>query len=382
MLPVAKWKRMTGNPALIDWIRRRIAAEGWVTFRWFMEQALYHPQHGYYASGRAAIGRKGDYFTNVSVGPLFGRLLAAQFSEMREHLGRPAPFTIVEQGANDGQFAKDVLAAIQETRGAADMASLRYVIVEPFERLRNRQIETLGDFSNVSWQTSLAAIEPFEGVHFSNELIDAMPVHLVRFVNGQWLERYVSARWELVDGPVSSGELSKRLERIPRIENYRTEVNLDAPAWIRQLSAKLTRGYVLAVDYGYPRDVYYNPERSGGTLACYSRHRRNDSPLEAVGEADITAHVDFTSLAEQAAERGLELAGFTDQHHFMVGLGKTELAGHEEGQTPENQKRLRAFATLMHPALMGGAFKVLALRKGIGDMPLRGFEGVSNPKCL
>src|SRR3954467_11801091 len=146
-------------------IREKIRVDGPQPFAWFMEQALYHPQHGYYSSGRATIGRKGDYFTNVSVGPLFGRLLAAQFAEMWERMGRVYAFTIVEQGAHDGQFANDVLGAAQKD-SPEFFEAVRYQIIEPFSIWQGRQTQTLKRFHDkVEWSRSIA---PFTGVHFSN----------------------------------------------------------------------------------------------------------------------------------------------------------------------------------------------------------------------
>ena len=370
---------MPGNPELIEFIRARIVSGEPVPFRWFMEQALYHPRHGYYASGRAVIGRRGDFFTNVSVGALFGKLLARQFLEMWEHLGRPDPFTLVEQGANTGEFAADVLTALRAASPGCFDAS-RYVIVEPFAPLRERQETTLRMFPQVGWRGSLAGLEPFCGVHFSNELIDAMPVHLVRFAGGAWHELCVNDRFELVDGPLSSGALEEATTQLPRIENYRTELNLDVRGWIEELSGRLTRGYVLAIDYGFPRDVYYSAERAAGTIACHSRHQKSGNPLENAGLADITAHVDFTGLAGYAEKSGFTLAGYADQHHFMVGLGSREFADAPGAPDPERQKSMRAFKTLMHPGFMGLAFKAIALRKGVGENPLQGFAYSSDAR--
>src|SRR3954470_18244877 len=178
-----------GNPDLVGFIRDAIRRDGPVTFAWFMEQALYHPHFGYYSSGRCQIGRKGDYFTNVSVGPLFGKILAAQFAEMWKVLGRPDDFTIVEQGAHHGDFAKDVLMALTDLP-----ATIHYRIVEPFPILQARQEETLNAFSErVTWCNSLTNLESFSGVHFSNELLDAMPVRLVtRDGKGEWQEKFVA----------------------------------------------------------------------------------------------------------------------------------------------------------------------------------------------
>ena len=370
---------MSGNPDLIEFIRARIALDGPVPFRWFMEQALYHPQHGYYASDKAAIGRDGDFFTSVSVGALFGKLLAAQFVEMWTRLGRPVPFTLVEQGANTGDFAHDALSAIQAS--APDcFEAVRYRIVEPLERLRARQQSRLAAFSQVAWHKALEELEPFVGVHFSNELIDAMPVNLVRFSNGAWHEQYVDADFQWIDRPLSSSELALQTAFLPRLENYRTEINLESHAWIGAVASRLLSGYVLAVDYGYSREVYYSPERTEGTLATYADHKRGDNPFLDIGLADLTAHVDFTSLAEHAEQRGLELAGYTDQHHFMVGLGSRVFADVTGPPNPARHKEMRAFQTLMHPNFMGLAFKAVALSKDVAAIPLIGFGFASEPR--
>lgn len=372
--------------SLIEFIRERIRRGGPVPFRWFMQQALYHPLHGYYASGRAAIGRHGDYFTSVSAGPLFGKLLCSQFREMWERMGRPAQFTLVEQGANNGDFAHDVLRA-----AAPDFfEAIRYTIIEPFPILRERQRLALAGFSRVQWRESLAELEPFRGAHFSNELLDAMPVHLVKFKEGEWRERYVDCRdrrFEFIDGPVSSAGLSQHLKKLPLhcMENYTTEINLDALDWIETLSTRLVAGCVLIADYGWPRAVLYAGDRCTGTLACHSKHRRSFDPLQAAGNADITAHVDFTSLAERAERGGFRVAGFADQHHFMVGLGQNEFPDTREIPNAEKAKALRAFNTLMHPNFMGMSFKFLALEKPAvaGPVgPLAGFQFSTNPRTV
>lgn len=363
---------MTGNPQLIAKIRAQIAAHGPMTFRDFMAAALYDPEHGFYTSGRAQIGRRGDFFTNVSVGPLFGQLLARQFAEMWSRLGKPAEFRLVEQGANTGDFCADVWRA-----AAPDFrAALRYTIIEPAPRLRARQQETLAGFlDQMTWCDSLTQLTPFCGVHFSNELLDALPVHLIRFHDGEWHERGVDENLALIDLPHCGAELSERIKTLPLppLENYETEVNLAARTWIREVAAKLTRGYVLTIDYGYPRDIFYAPERHHGTLTCYAQQRRSFDPLQEIGESDLTAHVDFTSLAEDAIAAGCALAGFTDQHHFLVPLARDLFA-----ENPPSAKEARALQTLIHPQFLGTTFKVLALQK---DAPanLTGFEFATDP---
>ena len=345
-----------------------------------MATALYHPRHGYYTSGRAAIGRRGDFFTNVSVGALFGRLLARQFAEIWQRLGEPVEFTIVEQGAHGGDFACDVLAGLREF--APDcFAAAAYRIVEPGSVLREAQAVKLAGFGGkVRWAT---ALEQFSGVHFSNELIDALPVHAVTWTGDEWRERHVGLRddrFVFTDGPISSETLRAHLALLPPVSpGCETEVNLAALDWVADIGSKLERGCVLTIDYGFPRAEYYRADRIGGTLTGYAHHRRETDLLARPGEIDLTAHVDFTSLAEQGARCGLRLAGFTDQHHFMVGLGRLHFP---DGTVPD-AREMRAFKTLMHPTHMGLSFKVLCLEKGLADSaPLAGFHFAPTPPRL
>ena len=358
----------SGTPELIQLVHAEIRAQGPISFAAFMERALYHPAHGYYSSGRCEIGRAGDYFTNVSVGPLFGRLMAAQFAEMWETLDRPQNFIIVEQGAHDGAFARDVLAAAQ-THHSDFFAAVRYEIVEPFPILRARQMAALAEFAHkVQWRASLEDLPPFRGVHFSNELLDAMPVHLVRWTGTEWLERHVGERngqLAFVDLPLSSRALADRLALIetPLPDGYETEVNLAAFEWMTALAPKLINGFVIAVDYGWPRAEFYAPHRTTGTLRCSAQHKVVASPLEQIGDADMTAHVEWTSIAKRAQQCGIEIAGFTDQHHFITGL----LAGAAAAQFGETAaaKTTRQLQTLLHPQYLGMKFQYLVLVKGI-----------------
>ncbi|MDB6154282.1 MAG: hypothetical protein JWL90_2735, partial [Chthoniobacteraceae bacterium] len=235
-------------------IRDAIARRGPIPFRDFMAEALYHPEFGYYGSGKAAIGRGGDFFTNVSVGPLFGALLARQFAQMWERLGAPAQFDLVEQGAHRGAFANDVLAALQSTDPDC-FESLRYTIIEPGKVQREAQAAALAHWSNIRWVDDLEALPAFEGVHFSNELLDAFPVHLVRWTGDQWEELHVTfdeGRFKFVPAALSSQLLGDQLAQLPFPfpAGYTTEINLTALEWVDQLARKLERGYLLAIDYG------------------------------------------------------------------------------------------------------------------------------------
>lgn len=363
--------------SLVSQLRAEIERSGPIPFRRFMERALYDPVHGYYAAGKAAIGREGDFVTSVSAGPLFGRLLMAQFEEMWRNLGRPSVFELVEQGANQGDFAHDVLCAAGEYAGFAK--ALRYRIIEPFQVNAERQRARLEKFSGrVIWYDELEEMPPFTGVHFSNELVDALPVCAVEFRGGKWRERCVTwcehgLGW--TDRPIACPAVLKLLARAPCAEGYQTEVSPGAAVWLGQAAARLERGYVLVADYGFARADYYLPERREGTLTAYSRQRRRADVLADPGGQDITAHVDFTALAEAGLERGLALAGFADQHHFLAALGRTVFQDITDPAelTPERRKAVRAFTMLAHPSMMGLGFQYLALAKG-APLQLRGFE--------
>ena len=327
-----------------------------------MEQALYHPQYGYYSSGRAAIGRKGDYFTNVSVGPLFGRLLAAQFIEIWERLGQIDNFAIVEQGAHDGQFARDVLAAVR-VRSPECFSALRYRIIEPFPFWQDRQSQTLEGrapshsgttqksslqsfHDKVEWTKSLNELEPFVGVHFSNELLDAMPINLSGKLVGLDGENFAFVEG-VADAPINQATLD----------------------WIDNLSSKLRRGFVIAVDYGLVREEFRE------IVQARAQHRLLDSPFEQVGEADLTAHINWTEIAGRAEANGLRIAGFADQHHFMTGL----IAAFPELVEEEESKR--ALQTLLHPEMLGRVFQVLALNRDVDPtVPLAGFKFAREPR--
>lgn len=356
-----------------------LATGGPIPFRDFMERALYDSEYGYYATGRIRQGRKGDYVTNVSVGPLFGRLLARQFAEIWERLGRPVPFTVVEQGASAGDFARDALEGLAGDAPEC-YAAMEYRIVEPLEALRRGQAELLsGHAEKVHWHKDLQELPRFVGVHFSNELLDAFPVHLVRWDGERWHERWVQAvdgQLTMVDGALSRPELAAALGALPPVPaDYETEVNLAARRWLAEVSEKLERGAVLVVDYGYPRAELYRPERCTGTLSAYASHQRVPDPLSQPGEVDLTSHVDFTSLTEQAGQCGLETAGFTDQHHFMVGVSGL----HFRDDIPASPQEIRAFKTLMHPELFGQSFKVAGFSREMAP-GLSGFKFSGNTR--
>jgi SAM-dependent MidA family methyltransferase len=348
---------------LVKLIRAKIAKCGPVSFAWFMQQALYHPEHGYYSTDRAAIGRHGDYFTNVSVGPVFGQLLAAQFAEIWERLGKIDNFVIVEEGAHHGDFARDVLEFARESLPEF-FAALHYVVMEPFAALQDRQSQMLAPFGDkVEWIKHGA---PFVGVHFSNELLDAMPVNLRGKRVGVAGDKFV-----FVDCPVDP----------------KAKPNQAALDWLDTVAANLQRGVVIAIDYGYPRSEFRE------SLQVRTQHRHLDSPFQQIGHADITMHINWTDIAEHAEANGLRIAGFTDQHHFLTGILSAHpeiLQAHSLDSTALSSrvrdgrkgKEARGLQTLLHPEMLGRAFQVLALSKDVDVADgLSGFKFARDPRA-
>jgi SAM-dependent MidA family methyltransferase len=221
----------------------------------------------------------------------------------------------------------------------------------------------------VSWYATLEEVPGFTGVHFSNELVDAFPVHLVRWRGGGWRELYVTGELGWEERAVWNEALLARLGDVPQIEGYTTEVNLEALRWAATLAGRIERGWVLAVDYGMTRERYYAPERHTGTLQCYAGHTKGIDPLGNPGHCDLTAHVEFTSLAGAFLLAGMELAGYTDQHHFLTGLAARAFA--ERAPTPQEARGLK---TLLHPEMLGTSFQVLGMARNVPAEGLAGFR--------
>ena len=356
-------------------IRAEIQTAGPVRFDRFMEMALYHPGSGYYAKlgGPSPIGRSGDFFTSVSAGPLFGRLLARQFFQMWRLLSNPHPFWIIEQGAHDGQLACDILewcrALPPEWHEFFD--AIRYGIVQPSgaASIHQKCAPEPGLVSCITWFENLAelAAQKPSGVFFSNELVDAFPVRSITYRSGKWLEQHIAIdaealRW--IDLPIADAELMAAVDTLPlpAVEGYTTEINLRARRWIGEVGRAMDRGYVLTIDYGYPASLYYAPFRSHGTLTAYVKHHAIDDVLAEPGMRDITAHVDFTALARAGEQAGLATLGFLDQQRFLMGVAHEELS--EAGGPRVNiQENLGAWNTLTHPDHLGADFFALLQAK-------------------
>jgi SAM-dependent MidA family methyltransferase len=375
----------TGHPELIAAISSEIARNGPIPFVRFMELALYHPQFGYYmrqpdGADHERIGWSGDFYTSSDVHPILGRAIAAQARQMDELLGCPTPFTIVEMGAGKGLLARDCLAAIDAEQD--DFASrVRYVLIEQSPAMRELQRQHLVPWFHkpglVTWVEGLEGLAPqsVTGLFFSNELIDAFPVHRIQVIGGQTEELHVDYRERcLMDcfKPLSTAALAQYVQRLNATwpEGYRTEVNLLAMNWMEQVARRMDRGFVLTIDYGHTAQDLYGPERKDGTFLCYFQQRTNDDPFIRVGEQDMTAHVDFSSLASVGVTQGLQVTGFTNQMSFLMGLGVEEMIEKLEPETPT----FSAAIHLLKPDGMGSTFKVLVQHKGISRPELDGLK--------
>ncbi|MFB2969188.1 class I SAM-dependent methyltransferase [Aerosakkonema sp. BLCC-F183] len=367
-----------------------------ITFAEYMDLVLYHPQHGYYASDRVNIGAKGDFVTSPHMGADFGELLAEQFADMWQIMGCPVPFTLVEMGAGQGILAGDVLVYLQ--RRYPDLFNaIEYLIVEKSPALKKEQQQRLQDFPLRWCELSEIPSNSIVGCCFSNELVDAFPVHQFAIERGQLREIYVTIQdginfIEVTDEP-STERLNQYFELlgidiISRVypDGYRSEVNLAALDWLSAIADKLQRGYLLTIDYGYPGDRYYNPARNQGTLQCYYQHRHHDNPYINIGQQDITAHVNFTALEKWGELCGLQKIGFTQQALFLMALGLGDRIASLSSSNATDGKailqilqRRDALHQMMNPMGLGG-FGVLIQCKGLTEKErLHSLKGLSMP---
>ncbi len=390
MSTVDEFESTAENPLLVAEIRARLEREGRMTFRDFMEMALYHPRHGYYRSPREKMGRAGDYLTSPEVHSLFGHMVGRQLAEMWEVMGSPARFDLLEMGAGNGLLARDILRWAQRLHPAF-LKALTYRIAETSPALVERQRHTLEALGlpagqaglpegKVTWEPGEApAAGSVSGCVLSNELVDSFPVHRVGVEGGKLLEVYVvwqEGRFQEELGPPSTPELGAYFERLGLLpgEGCRAEVNLAALAWVRQVAVALARGFILTFDYGHEARDLYAPWRRDGTLLCFYRHNPSPDPYVRVGKQDMTAHVDFTSLVEEGRRHGLEPLGITTQSRFLAALGIGEAltpAPGAELPLEEYYARRRAVSELLDPAGLG-RIRVLVQAKRVAPCALRG----------
>ncbi len=369
---------------LAELLAERIRRFGPMTFADYMRECLYHPVHGYYS--KAESKRFADYYTSVDVHPIFARLLARQFAEMWEYLGRPAEFTLVEAGAGVGRFASQVLDFC-EAKLAVFYDALRYVAVERSASRRAQAGVQSKRHADAGHFTASAEVPAHiaAGCLFSNELVDALPVHRVVMDSGALKEIYVDFRdGKFVDVvvPVSTCAISEYFgaQNIALCEGQHAEAGLEACDWIREIGRRLARGYTLTIDYGHPASDLFDDRHMRGTLLAYQNHRASEEFYATPGEQDLTAHVNFTALESWGSRSGLETAGFTSQTAFLLALGQgNEFADiYDEGQNEAERTKARLqLKTLIHPEGMGERFQVLVQQKGVSGAQLTGLSGIA-----
>jgi SAM-dependent MidA family methyltransferase len=348
----------SATPGLAGRIREKILGEGPLSFPHFMAAALYDPQEGYYARPAGQVGRGGDFFTSVSAGPLFGRLLAECVLEWYYEAVMPPRWRLIEVGANDGSLASDLHAAL---RGMdVELGGMEHVVIEPLPQLATALREKCGDFLGVVDSAEVLADDPLPSFVLGNEVLDALPFHLIESDGRAWQELGVTLEggtfaWTGI-GPVAP-ELVKGIPVFPA--GYRTEVRGNFRDFLAPLVAAMDGGRMLWIDYGFPRDDYYHESRTTGTLRTFSRHRAAEDPLQSPGEIDITAHVDFTAVEEAVRGLGGKVLLFERQGRFLTNYARPWLRSMEGRTDAEAMKAVRAFQTLTHPGQLGASFHMM-----------------------
>jgi SAM-dependent MidA family methyltransferase len=364
-------------------LAERIRRFGPISFAEYMREALYHPLHGYYSKPEAA--RFADYYTSVDVHPIFGRLLARQFAEMWEQMGRPDRFSLTEVGAGVGRLARHILEFAQR-KLPEFYAAIQYVAVER-SPLRSEQLSTrLGDFIQAGNCTASLEIPAHigEGCIFSNELLDALAVHRVVQKEGKLLELFVAydgKKFVETSQPLSTCVISEYFgaQQIVLQEGQQAEAGLEVCDWIMEIARRLGRGFVLTVDYGHEAEDLYDAHHMAGTALAYRGHDANEEYYAAPGEQDLTAHVNFTALRQWGERGGLETVGLTSQTAFLLALGKeNEFADlYEDGMDETDRLRARLqLKTLIFPEGMGERFQVMIQQKGVAGAKLTGFAAI------
>ena len=366
-LPVPDPDALAASQALQRHIAAAIAAAGGsISFARFMELALYAPDLGYYSGGAAKLGKDGDFTTAPELSPLFGAALAQVAAAI---IAQSAP-RLLEFGAGTGKLARDVLTELASMGVAVES----YAIVELSGELRARQQEALRDFPQVTWLDGFP--DRFDGVVLGNEVLDAMPVQLVKKTADGWRELEVTitdGRFDYVPGAYVTAQVAQQVPEHDALpEGYLTELHGTSRAFMATLGALLAqgRGAAILLDYGFPAHEYYHHDRDGGTLMCHYRHHAHAEPFYLPGLQDITAHVDFTAMAVAAIEAGADVLAYMSQAAFLLGAGIGDLLLRTD---PADAKaylpQANAVQRLLSPAEMGELFKVLVIGKGVELSP-------------
>jgi SAM-dependent MidA family methyltransferase len=373
-LPSPPSEALASSAELQKHIRAAIdASGGWISFARFMELALYAPGLGYYSAGSIKLGAAGDFVTAPELSPLFGRCLARQVAQLMESGIRD----VIEVGAGSGALARDLL----QTLAALQRLPERYLILELSADLRERQCDRIAGavpelIERVQWLDTLP--ERTHSVVIANEVLDAVPTHIVRARGDGHIEEGgvgIDARGEAFERLYrpARGPLLAAAQALELPADYEAEINLTARALVKGFAERVERGALLFFDYGFPAAEYYHPQRVRGTLMCHYRHHAHDDPLVLVGLQDITSHVDFTAVADAAIDAGHSVLGYTTQAQFLINCGITDLLAAPSVDDARARAPLTAAAQkLLSPAEMGELFKVIGLGRGV-DVPMLGF---------
>jgi SAM-dependent MidA family methyltransferase len=372
-LPTPSAEALLHSERLRRLILQDIAQQGgWIPFSRFMELALYAPGLGYYTAGAHKFGEAGDFVTAPEISALFGRTLAHQTAEIMAH---STPH-ILELGAGSGKLAADMLLELEHMGRLPE----RYCILEVSADLRERQQQLLSEraphlLARVSWLDTLPS--HITGAVVGNEVLDALPVHLLHWANAGILERGVAGEGENFawrDHAVHSSELLQAARHVSVPDGYQSEIALSSRGLVKSLCERLHKGVIMFIDYGFGAGEYYHPQRSRGTLMCHYRHHAHDDPFFLVGLQDITAHVNFSAVYQSAMEAGAHLLGYSSQAHFLINSG---IINFLQASAPEDMRAHLPLSAqlqkLTSPAEMGELFKVIALGKGV-EVPLSGFS--------
>lgn len=381
-------------------IIEKIKKEGHITFETFMEMALYYPKLGYYTSPEIQIGRKGDFYTSPHLHSVFGIMIGKQLEEMWEIMGKPSEFYAVEIGAGAGYLCKDILDYL---RNREFFNSLNYIIAELNPVMIENQKNLLSEFKDkLKWVSSIKDLNNIKGCIFSNELLDAFPVHVVEIVNEDYPSPTPSesSRTDLSRGDGIKGmvkevyvtfdgkkiiEIKQDVSTIDIINyingffintpyGYRTEINLKIKDWLKEISTVLSEGFLLTIDYGYTAKEYYSEDRTKGTLLCYYKHQLNENPYGNIGRQDMTAHVNFSSLKKWGDEFGFKTIGYCPQGTFLISLGIDEAITELYGNSPDYESEILKIKGLILPHGMGESHRVMIQYKGERLPALRGFS--------
>lgn len=361
---------------LIEFIRHSIESQNnFLPFHEYMEQVLYAAGLGYYSAGSRKLGKDGDFVTAPEISSLFSFCLANAIQPAVEQWS-----TVLEVGAGSGKMAADILLQLEKNHCLPE----QYFILERSAELRERQQQTIQQqcphlAERISWPDDFP--ENFNGIVVANELLDALPVHRVTKQHGQWQELGVqwNDKFDWTYREISQPRLQQRLQDIEAeqgelADGYTTEINLAADDWIHSIASRIGSGFILLIDYGYSQHEYYHLQRKQGTLMCHYRHRSHDDPFVYPGLQDITAHVDFTAVADAALDSCLKVRGYTTQALFLLATGLNELAESMTSDDAGQQLRLATeIRRLTLPQEMGESFKVLLLSKNTDDI-LPGFS--------